>query len=85
MGFVSEGWICNVCLARCKLVTHLQKAVNYPHSHVHRLLQQTKLEAHLHKPINENGSHVTSHLLALQISRSHILLNLGGGGGKKLG
>lgn len=56
--------------------THLKKAVNYSHSHVHSLLKQAKLQAHLHQPVNENGTHVTSHFLALQISSFNILFNL---------
>ncbi len=56
--------------------THLKKAVNDSHSHVHGLLQQAELKVHLNEPVNENGPHVTSHLLTLQIGRSDILLHL---------
>lgn len=56
--------------------THLKKAVNDAHGHVHSLLQQTKLQIYLHEPVNENGSHVACHLLTLQIVLSDVLFNL---------
>lgn len=34
--------------SRLRNATHLKKAVNYSHSHVHSLLKQAKLQAHLH-------------------------------------